>query len=354
MTSSSIYSSGHSDRTASVITSRHQEIEKRPVSPSSGSEYGLAYADSTDNEEDNEEDRREDIKSTKTKANPPPPLPLTSSILRSGSIATTNHVRFPSASEYSERSAIRMPAPKSGRHRGTSASSVSSSSSAGGDDATSAKSNSALIAHALGLSRTPPSEYARLGGPGSTMGGRVARSTSGSSSGSGSGRSAYSHRTNSSIMTSGAKSGKMEEEIPPVPLVDEHPWGLSKSKSTGRQKSFPKESADDTGPKSTSAKGASAASALAPNRSNTVQVPPTSDKPKLVARARTSTQKQTETVREKKERIRQLRVCLKCDKNIEDGRWIQVDDGAVLCDFCWKNMYLPKVGSFCFHFRRRC
>ncbi|KAH8106809.1 hypothetical protein BXZ70DRAFT_997738 [Cristinia sonorae] len=36
------------------------------------------------------------------------------------------------------------------------------------------------------------------------------------------------------------------------------------------------------------------------------------------------------------------KVCLKCDKHIDDGRWIQMDGGGVLCDKCWKNMYLPK------------
>ncbi|THH30352.1 hypothetical protein EUX98_g3816 [Antrodiella citrinella] len=39
------------------------------------------------------------------------------------------------------------------------------------------------------------------------------------------------------------------------------------------------------------------------------------------------------------------RVCIKCDKHIEDGRWIQMDGGGVLCDKCWKNMYLPKAIS---------
>ncbi|KAI0819561.1 hypothetical protein BC628DRAFT_1332676 [Trametes gibbosa] len=39
------------------------------------------------------------------------------------------------------------------------------------------------------------------------------------------------------------------------------------------------------------------------------------------------------------------RVCLRCEKHIEDGRWIQVEGGNVLCDKCWKNMYLPKVSA---------
>ncbi|OCH93431.1 hypothetical protein OBBRIDRAFT_817827 [Obba rivulosa] len=37
-----------------------------------------------------------------------------------------------------------------------------------------------------------------------------------------------------------------------------------------------------------------------------------------------------------------IRVCVKCEKTIDDGRWIQMDGGSVLCDRCWKNMYLPK------------
>jgi len=311
------------------------------MSPSSGSEYGLAYADSTDNEE---EDRRDDVKGIKSKANPPPPLPLTSSILRSGSIATTNHVRFPSTSEYSERNSVRISAPKTGHTRGTSTSSVSSSSSAGGDDINSAKSNSALIAHALGLSQTPPSGYGRLGGPGSTMGGRVGRSTSGSSS---SGRSAYSH---SSMLTGGAKSSKMERDMQTLlkdamadaPPADEYPHGLSKSKSTSRQKSFATENADNTSLKSANTKEVPTVPSSMARRSNTVQVPPATEKPKLVARARTSTEKQ-DAVGQKKERIRKLRLCVKCDKKIEDGRWIQVDGGGVLCEQCWKNLYLPKV-----------
>lgn len=338
--SSSAYS--HRSSTSTTLLRQDQEVRTRPRSPSSDSECGLAYADSTDNDE---EDRKEDLKSTKTKASPPPPLPLTSSILRSGSIATTNHVRFPSTSEYSDRSAIRIPAPKTGYNRGASVSSTTSSS-AGADDARSAKSNSALIAHALGLSRTPTSEYARLGGPGSMMGGRVGRSISGSSS---SGGSAYSRGSSRSPMTGGVKSGKMEEDVfsAVIPPTDEP---LRNSKSTGMQKSFAAESEDDFGSKLASAKGSIAPSPMA-HRSNTVQCPSTTDKPKLVARARTSTLKQTETVKEKKEKIRKLRVCVKCDKKIEDGRWIQVDGGGVLCEHCWKNMYLPKVGFSAFIFR---
>ena len=37
-------------------------------------------------------------------------------------------------------------------------------------------------------------------------------------------------------------------------------------------------------------------------------------------------------------------MCMRCSKEIEDNRWIQVESGrGVLCGRCWKNMYLPKV-----------
>ncbi|KAF9477544.1 hypothetical protein BDN70DRAFT_994858 [Pholiota conissans] len=44
----------------------------------------------------------------------------------------------------------------------------------------------------------------------------------------------------------------------------------------------------------------------------------------------------------KKETRRRVRTCRKCAKAIEDGRWVSVDGGGVLCERCWKNMYLPK------------
>lgn len=37
--------------------------------------------------------------------------------------------------------------------------------------------------------------------------------------------------------------------------------------------------------------------------------------------------------------------CMRCSRDIEDRRWIRVEGGGVLCDKCWKNMYLPKVSG---------
>lgn len=51
-----------------------------------------------------------------------------------------------------------------------------------------------------------------------------------------------------------------------------------------------------------------------------------------------------------KRKVPKTRMCVKCDKQIEDGRWIQMEGGSVLCDKCWKSMYLPKVS---FSFSRR-
>lgn len=42
-------------------------------------------------------------------------------------------------------------------------------------------------------------------------------------------------------------------------------------------------------------------------------------------------------------RTRKVKQCARCNKSIGDGRWIPMDGGRVLCDKCWKNMYLPKV-----------
>jgi len=42
-------------------------------------------------------------------------------------------------------------------------------------------------------------------------------------------------------------------------------------------------------------------------------------------------------------RTRKVKQCASCNKTIGDGRWIPMDGGRVLCDKCWKNMYLPKV-----------
>ncbi|KAK0463909.1 uncharacterized protein EV420DRAFT_1114308 [Desarmillaria tabescens] len=339
-TSSSASRSHTPARSVSRSTTASRRDDHIPTSPSSGSEYGLAYADSTDYEED---DRDTDI-NTKTKANPPPPLPLTTSILRSTSqTSQQSHIRFPSASDHGR--STKQPSPAHQKSSG-SVSSVSDADAAAGIGRD--RSNSSLIAQALGLSQTPPSNYGRLGGPPSRSG----RSASGSSSGS---RSAYSRSTSVSSGTglgiiaqssSGLTTGKLERAMETLledVALDDARSSLSKSKSTGKQTYFKKEDGSD----------ARTSTVPIPYRSNTMQVvsSPENKPVKLPARARTEKERSSdlERVRKGKEALRgierpakKVRICVRCDKKIEDGRWVQVDTGGVLCEQCWKNMYLPK------------
>ncbi|KAG9318552.1 hypothetical protein JVU11DRAFT_644 [Chiua virens] len=93
-----------------------------------------------------------------------------------------------------------------------------------------------------------------------------------------------------------------------------------------------------------------------PSRSNTVPGPasPEQRPPKLPTRSHTSPSHphiHTERVgltgevvriRNRGSTKRKDRICARCNSKIEDGRWIQMDGGNVLCERCWKNMYLPK------------
>lgn len=90
-----------------------------------------------------------------------------------------------------------------------------------------------------------------------------------------------------------------------------------------------------------------------PNRSNTVPGPasPENKAPKLPARSHTNPSLphvHSERVKAtgKVARIRngsgEHPNCARCETKIESDRWIQMDGGNVLCERCWKNMYLPK------------
>ncbi|KAF8710276.1 Zinc-binding domain present in Lin-11, Isl-1, Mec-3, partial [Rhizoctonia solani] len=61
----------------------------------------------------------------------------------------------------------------------------------------------------------------------------------------------------------------------------------------------------------------------------------------IPTRSKTSTSASSTTSSVRRKRIR---TCAKCEKRIEDGRWIKIDDGGntVLCEQDWKMMYLPK------------
>ncbi|KAI6166943.1 hypothetical protein EDD17DRAFT_1752278 [Pisolithus thermaeus] len=90
-----------------------------------------------------------------------------------------------------------------------------------------------------------------------------------------------------------------------------------------------------------------------PNRSNTVPGPasPENKAPKLPARSHTNPSlphvhservKATSKVARIRNGSAEHHNCARCGTKIEDGRWIQMDGGSVLCERCWKNMYLPK------------
>ena len=88
-------------------------------------------------------------------------------------------------------------------------------------------------------------------------------------------------------------------------------------------------------------------------RSNTIQSANPTSSVKLPMRSLTSPKfdrdKALDGTGVRKERVRKSRVCLKCLKVIANERWVSVDAG-VLCERCWKNMYLPKViFFFCLH-----
>lgn len=94
-----------------------------------------------------------------------------------------------------------------------------------------------------------------------------------------------------------------------------------------------------------------------PSRSNTVPGPasPEQRPPKLPTRSHTSPSHphvhservgltgEVARVRNRGPAKQKNRMCAGCNSKIEDGRWIQMDGGNVLCERCWKNMYLPKV-----------
>lgn len=360
------------------------------LSPPSGSELGLAYADS--DEEDAETD--EDGPSQKARATPPP-LPLTSSILRSGNPSrntTSSDVLFPSLSDRGGTAKSAKSANHHHHHQKSGSGSESSYSSISSSASSISRKNSARIAHALGLAQTASP---RIGGPGVRPGQGRDRSVSGASS-SGSGRSGSTYSKNVGMATgrmtgAGLGTGALEKAMETLledaggnanananangSVADDDDYGmgsdgdnrsargssrLSKSKSTGKQRAFPSGS-------SGTGTGATPASASQPQRSNTMQggsaSPQEAKAVKLPTRSHTSPtypsdgqwDKDKEKIaplaakmekRKEKERVRKSRVCVRCDTRIEDGRWVQVDGGGVLCERCWKNMYLPKVSQF--------
>lgn len=330
-----------------------------PPSSAESTYSGLAYADSTDYEDDEDGLRGRAIVS-------PRGAPLKASILRS--ISNNSKVQFGSVSERSKstdsaskvrvnaaRSTLRSEVPSDShsiRARLTDHSrdnSVSSSYSSNAESETGgrARSNSSAIAHALGLSQTPPSEYRKLGGPGLYhVGGRLARS--------GSGRS-----VNGKSHTGIDEKETEKPAIPPAKVV-EVPRMIIKNGSSSAASSSSgisltlrgrgRDEEDNNVPNLNLNLGLKSKA----QRSNTVQgvvqvQSPDVKSVKLPMRAQSEREK---SAAEGKglglpRKVKKPKVCLKCADAIENGRWVSMDGGGVLCEKCWKNMYLPKVRVLC-------
>ncbi len=372
-------SSGYGRPFSSVSGSTSSSVAPKPLpnapsSSASGSDYsGLAYANSTDHEDDEERRGRKPNLAMSMKS-----PPLTQAMLRS--MSNGSKVQFGSVSERSRsnesggrRSLSRVRAEKRvngvrgmAHSRDNSFSSYSSNADSESGAARDGvndhhqpqaqqsqsrppnrdRSNSLMIAQALGLSQKPPSEYARLGGPGVyNVEGRIARSTSGSSSGN---RTGFSRA-----------GGEKCEEVPPLPNTtiksarQEMDVGSSSSLS----------SISKSEKKETETEEELHLPVVKAQRSNTMQGTPSPDLKtiKLPMRAQSEREKDRGAnasasaggggggggagggVWKEREKERKYRVCLKCMKAIEDGRWVSSDGGGILCERCWKNMYLPKV-----------
>ncbi|KIM48713.1 hypothetical protein M413DRAFT_15054 [Hebeloma cylindrosporum] len=336
-----------------------------PPSPiESESEYGgLAYADSTDYEEDDDPNHDNNNNTQEEEGKKNPTYDVRESLVQAlNGKKGSRHIQFGSVSLRSrsrssdvgdrKKAPVRPPLGLGGGgggapSRADSVSSYSSSSSAGGDSAIRARaradSTSSTVARALGLSQTPPSEYAKLGGPGvKGLGGRM-RSASGASSVSNGSRSLFGSvsSTRSALRrvdTAGSSSTTSSSRDEP-----------SSSRS---RRLLQKQQEDESSGGSSGVIG----------RSNTVpgHPPPSqqqaqsAEKPvKLPTRSLTSPQLAHVAAAAVPDAAKGNGVGgggggskktggAKKVRTIEDGRWVSVDGGGVLCERCWKNMYLPK------------
>ncbi|TFK30154.1 hypothetical protein FA15DRAFT_699705 [Coprinopsis marcescibilis] len=328
-------------RSASVSTKGSQRSNPRqPTSPTSGSEFGgLAY------DNDDESSRGGGSQSSRSRKRslpaPPPPLPTNAASIGRAGAPYGQLTSSPDALD--ERQGVPIRKPNGAKHSRNNSASSSYSSTSSVDGLGRQRTSSALIASALGLSQTPPSAYAKMGGPGlhNRDARPLGRSTSNSSLGS---KSAYSRGT--SMAPGNGPNGLDVLERSLLKNNDQRAGDLVKSKSTtalGKQRG----SGSVRGTEYTASEADPAFLgyyAKPTQRSKTVQgVSSPDNKPiKLPARARTTTATDIVGADVSRPKKRKEKVCVKCSKHIDDGRWIQVDTGSILCERCWKNMYLPK------------
>ncbi|EIN07176.1 hypothetical protein PUNSTDRAFT_135859 [Punctularia strigosozonata HHB-11173 SS5] len=65
-------------------------------------------------------------------------------------------------------------------------------------------------------------------------------------------------------------------------------------------------------------------------------------RPPMRANTSPTTERELDSERKSVRRRVKERKCVRCERVITDGRWVAMDEGGVLCERCWKNMYLPK------------
>lgn len=355
--------------TSSTNSSRHEKDVKGPISPiDSESEYGgLAYVDSTDYEDNDGELSRSRSQGDNGSR---PHMP--SFILRAGSSSSSRRQRYPSASEQSENNnndrkgiVIGSTRPRLGHSRDASA----SSSASGGRSLS--RSNSFAIAQALGLSQTPPSDYGKLGGPGVMGVGRSESSSSRRKAGPDSmeemekamAEAKIKTRSNQPVLGGPGVMSRSESPSSRRQAVPDAMEEMAKAmgQTRNKQPSFGSSSQRsnlnriDTSSSAASSRkddnvNGSPGGGLKSHRSNTIQSPrpssPENKAVKLPMRSLTSPKMDRDKALDgtgvKKERVRKAKVCLKCQKVVDNGRWVSVDKGGVLCERCWKNMYLPR------------
>ena len=303
--------------TAPALLARIPNPYGSPQSPSSGSDYegGLAYADSEDDEDADSAAHEtgaahaggeDEDSAVLTPLSPPqettvlaPAAVIDELVTAKNNSASARGVRFPTVDE-------KRP-PKSALKKSPSASSAGSSASGSG-----------------GLVYGSPRTSSRGGGGGGLAALGRERSNSANSAASGSNYSASTAKSTHALDR--AMETLFEETASPV----SSPAAVKKA---GRSNTIPGLSIEPTSPESGAAHKA----------------------PKLPARSLTGPSVHhghnhvtfAEDVPAGKRGEEKRRECVRCERVIEDGRWIQTDAGGVLCERCWKNMYLPKVRALC-------
>ncbi|KAF7975817.1 hypothetical protein HWV62_8359, partial [Athelia sp. TMB] len=291
--------------TAPALLARIPNPYGSPQSPSSGSDYegGLAYADSEDDDDDDAADSPADgagagaadeDSAVLTPLSPPQETTVLAPAAVIDELVTAKNnsasgVRFPTVDE--------KRAPKSALKKSPSASSAGSSASGSG-----------------GLVYGSPRTSARGGHE---------RSGSANSAASGSNYSASTARSTHAL------DRAMETLFEETASASASPPAAKKA---GRSNTIPGLSLEPTSPDAVAAHKA----------------------PKLPARSLTGPSSHhghghghnhvtfAEDVPAGKRGEEKRKECVRCERVIEDGRWIQTDAGGVLCERCWKNMYLPK------------